>query len=333
MTPETPYNNVALFGGTGQIGQAILDALLRPSTEGYQPNIKVFLRDEQWDDKAGTVPDDPRVEKVRADFGDVRDLAEKLRGVDAVVSALNGPGIDAQYKILDAAAEAGVKRFVPSEYGSEHPWRKPGDDWTHFHPYFDVKQRFHEHMLLHPAMVSRKMTFTVIGVGDLYDQPTETYWIAWAQEKIPDRYVFPIVGDPHSRYEVTKITDMAQYIAAALAKPSTSSDAFLNVVSDVISQQEIADLLQSASGRPVEPDYVSEEEAHAYIAQPETIPARARETRFDPAFWYIVRLQQGTNKFRRHPSLVHNDLYPEVKLTGMEEYLANTVGRKAMEAQ
>lgn len=38
----------------------------------------------------------------------------------------------------------------------------------------------------------------------------------------------------------------------------------------------------------------------------------------------------GTNKFRRHPSLVHNDLFPEVKLTRMQEYFAQTVGQKAM---
>lgn len=105
---EQPYNTVALFGATGQIGRAFLDALLHPSTPGYAPHVKVFLRNEQWDAKASTIPDDARVEKVRADFGDVGQLARQLEGVDALVSALNGPGIDAQYAILDAAAEAGA---------------------------------------------------------------------------------------------------------------------------------------------------------------------------------------------------------------------------------
>ncbi|KPV72355.1 uncharacterized protein RHOBADRAFT_55834 [Rhodotorula graminis WP1] len=331
MSAPEAFQTIALFGATGQIGRAFLDALLRPSTAGYEPRVRVFLRQQQFDDKAATIQDHARVDKVKADFGDVEQLAKLLEGVDAVVSALNGPGIDAQYAILDAAAQAGVKRFVPSEYGFEHPWRKPGDDWTHFHPYFDIKQRFHEHMLLHPAMMSRKMTFTIIGCGDLYDQPTETYWTGWAAEQVPERYVFPIVGDPDSKYEVTKISDLAQFVVAALASPSLSRDAFLNLVSDVVSQQQIADLVASCSGRPVEPDYVSEEQAHAYIERPETIPERARQSRFDPAFWYIVRLQQGTNKFRRHPSLVHNDLFPQVKLTRMDEYLAATIGRRVMD--
>jgi hypothetical protein len=81
-------------------------------------------------------------------------------------------------------------------------------------------------------------------------------------------------------------------VAALLARPSTSKDKILNFVSDVVSQQEIADMLASTSGRPVKPDYVSIDEAHGYIDRPETIPDRAKETRFAPEFWYIVRLQQ-----------------------------------------
>ncbi|GAA5889382.1 hypothetical protein JCM8208_007860 [Rhodotorula glutinis] len=88
-------------------------------------------------------------------------LAKQLDGVDAVVSALHGAGIDAQHAIFDATARAGAMPFVRSDYGSEHPWRKVGDDRTHFHPYLDIQQRWNEHMLLHPVMVSHKMPFIV----------------------------------------------------------------------------------------------------------------------------------------------------------------------------
>ncbi|TKA52601.1 hypothetical protein B0A53_04611 [Rhodotorula sp. CCFEE 5036] len=329
---DDAFTRLALFGATGHIGAAILDALLEPSFGGYEPHVKVFLRDETFSDKADSIRKHPRVELVRADFDDVQVMADKLKGTEAVVSALNGPGIPAQDRILDAAAQAGVKRYLPSEYGSEHPWRKPGETWPRFHPYFDVKAQHKEYMWLHPAMVSGQMSYTIVGVGDLYDQPTETYWTAWAREDIPDEYVFPIVGDPHSKYEVTRIADMAQYITALLARPSTSKDKILNFVSDVVSQQKIADMLASTSGRPVKPDYVSIDEAHGYIDRPETIPDRAKETRFAPEFWYIVRLQQGTNKFRRHPSLIQNSLYPYIKKTPMSEWLAETVGARAIQA-
>lgn len=144
---------------------------------------------------------------------------------------------------------------------------------------------------------------------------------------------------------------MAQYIAALLARPSSSKDSHLNFVSDVVSQQEIADMLKEVTGKEVKPDYVTEEQAHGYIANPETIPERAKQSRFAADFWYIVRLQQGafllpfllfsafrltllsitsllwagTNKFRRHPSLIHNNRFPEIKTTPLRQYLQRIV--------
>lgn len=45
-------------------------------------------------------------------------LTAALKGIDAVVSTVAGTAIKAQDVLVDAAAVAGVKRFIPSEYGS-----------------------------------------------------------------------------------------------------------------------------------------------------------------------------------------------------------------------
>jgi len=50
---------------------------------------------------------------------DGKDWAELLKGVDAVVSAYGGEGMREQYKLLEAAKKAGVKRFIPSEFGCD----------------------------------------------------------------------------------------------------------------------------------------------------------------------------------------------------------------------
>ena len=44
-------------------------------------------------------------------------LLEIFKGQDAVVSAIAGAAIGDQKKIIDIAEKAGVKRFLPSEYG------------------------------------------------------------------------------------------------------------------------------------------------------------------------------------------------------------------------
>jgi hypothetical protein len=62
-----------------------------------------------------TFPASVAVKKVNYDSLD--SLKEALTGIDAVVSAIATPAIGSQIKLIDAANAAGVKRFIPSEYG------------------------------------------------------------------------------------------------------------------------------------------------------------------------------------------------------------------------
>lgn len=66
-------------------------------------------------------------------------LARDLQDVDAVVSALNGPALEAQAIIQYAAADAGVSRFYRSESGFHHIYRKPNDPMGYIHPAWDLK--------------------------------------------------------------------------------------------------------------------------------------------------------------------------------------------------
>jgi hypothetical protein len=53
----------------------------------------------------------------KVDLNSVSALTAALRGQDAVVSVTSVFAIDGQYPIVDAAVAAGVKRFIPSEFG------------------------------------------------------------------------------------------------------------------------------------------------------------------------------------------------------------------------
>ncbi|KAI2486253.1 NAD-binding protein [Pyrenophora tritici-repentis] len=43
--------------------------------------------------------------------------------------------------IQDAAADAGVKRFYPSEYGFHQIYRKPNDPMGYIHPAWNMKAK------------------------------------------------------------------------------------------------------------------------------------------------------------------------------------------------
>lgn len=48
-------------------------------------------------------------------------LVEKLKGIDALISCIAWEHLDSQIPWIHAAKEAGVKRFVPSEWVSPAP--------------------------------------------------------------------------------------------------------------------------------------------------------------------------------------------------------------------
>ncbi len=59
----------------------------------------------------------PTVKVHKTDYDSPSSLAEALAGQDAVVSTIATAALGKQANIIDAAVKAGVKRFIPSEFG------------------------------------------------------------------------------------------------------------------------------------------------------------------------------------------------------------------------
>ena len=96
-SPEAspPLSAVAVFG-TGPLGLAVLRALLRPLAPGYKPKVYAFVRPGHQVDKFKGLSSELRV--VENDYNkENEELVEKLRGIDAIVSTLSGPGIEVQF--------------------------------------------------------------------------------------------------------------------------------------------------------------------------------------------------------------------------------------------
>lgn len=124
------FKTIAIFGSTGQVGRNILQALLDCEKQKFHV-IQVVLPSEK--DATQRAPNtEAKVIDINALGKD--EISAILRGVEVVISALNGKGLQLQPKIQDAAAAAGVKRFYPSEYGMHHIYRRPGDDEGRIHP-------------------------------------------------------------------------------------------------------------------------------------------------------------------------------------------------------
>lgn len=104
----SPYTSFAVVGA-GFLGTPIIKALLKQNA-----SVLVLTRSL---DKA--VPEGAKV--VAVDYNDIPLVTRTLRehAVEVVISTLNpaDTGLPSQNKIADAAKQAGVKLFAPSEFG------------------------------------------------------------------------------------------------------------------------------------------------------------------------------------------------------------------------
>ncbi|RSL45181.1 hypothetical protein CEP51_016125 [Fusarium floridanum] len=108
---STVVKSVALAGAGGHLGRQVLDALLKEQSFDV---IVLASRGRKPID----YPSGARVALV--DYESPESLRDALRGVDAVVSALGKKtGLECQLKLIDAVVAAGVKRFIPSEFGAD----------------------------------------------------------------------------------------------------------------------------------------------------------------------------------------------------------------------
>jgi len=97
-------NTVMIIGGAGNLGSAVVPEFLKTSLK-----VSVLTRPES----KSTFP--PGVNVIRSAY-----TANAFRGQDAVISLIGGNGFGDQKTIIDASIEAGVKWFLPSEFGSDN---------------------------------------------------------------------------------------------------------------------------------------------------------------------------------------------------------------------
>ncbi|KAK5084348.1 hypothetical protein LTR05_005424 [Lithohypha guttulata] len=313
-SPESghKFDTVALFGSNGQIGSFILQSLV----DCRQQSFKVL---------AFTQPDTPSprealnlsksnkdttIEVKPVDLMQISqsELADQLKGVDVIVSALNGKALESQKLILEAAVDAGVKRIYPSEYGMHHVYtQNDGSGWVH--PLWNMKANANEDMIKHPAVFDSKISYTLIGCGDYYNQDREPIWCPWTQSPsdVKDNYILHVAGDQDATADFTHLADFAEFLVVTLCKPEASRNRSINVVSDSISHSQIAKLLEKYTGKQVKIEKYNYDDQRKILSDPKSAPKELRDksredgegqSAFPVDFWFLVKGMQGAGKFR-----------------------------------
>jgi len=131
-----------------------------------EPSFKVTILSRT--SSTATFPLHLPVKRVSDSFTH-EELTSAFRGQDAVINALStGVTIqtDLPFRLIDAAAAAGVKRFIPSEYGTNNLDPRARE----LVPVYDAKGKVLEYLMKKAAESAGRFTWTSVACG---------WWVDW----------------------------------------------------------------------------------------------------------------------------------------------------------
>jgi uncharacterized protein YbjT (DUF2867 family) len=293
---------VALAGATGDLGGRVLSALARRGVE-----VRALVRG----DLPAAAQDAVRARggtPIPVDFADTAALTGALAGAECVVSVLNGlePVIlDLQSRLLDAAAAAGVPRFIPSDFSLDFTRTRPGDNRN-----MDLRRRFMARLDAAPIRATSVLNgaFADLLTGEAPIVLTRfrriLYW-----------------GDPDKPLDFTTKDDVADYTAdVALDRDPPR---VLRIAGDVVSPRDLATLMTRLEDRRWKPLRAGGIGRLSILIR----IARALSPRTDAPFpaWqgmqYLRDMSSGAGKL----SPLDNDRYGKTDWTPAEAVLAPTI--------
>jgi len=291
---------VLLVGGTGNLGALIGRELLKRGAR-----LRLLVRPGSR-------------YKLPADLAQAAEIVEDEQtafpGVFSVVSAVQGGPetiVDAQLRFLRDARQAGVRRFIASDYSMNLFTVPEGDNVSSDHRREFGRRADDERgdvevvHVLNGAFLDRRVLFGFLGAVNL--QKREAY--GW--------------GDGHAEMQFTTYDDTAAYTAAAALDDRPVPEK-LFVAGDSLSFDRLVTEVEAGLGAPMTVKSLgsfSDLDAAIktrYAAEPANVPA------WLPLMYWRAMLN-GSGRL----GPLMNDRYPNIRPTGVREYVARLATERA----
>ncbi|KAH6880709.1 hypothetical protein B0T10DRAFT_581262 [Thelonectria olida] len=226
---QSSIKNVLVVGASGNVGRSTIKALLDESF-----SVTGLTRESS----KATLP--ANVRQVKTDYS-AASLLAAFKGQDAVVSTVSGiapgEGLSLQTAIIEAAIEAGVKVFVPSEFGidtSDHaaatyiPFVKDKLDTV---DYLKTQQD--------------KISWTAVISGGMFDWGLNIPGFGGIDVGARAVTIFDGGDIP---YETTTLDQVGRAIAKSLRHSELTKNQYVYVNSFTTTQNEVVGALERATG-------------------------------------------------------------------------------------
>ncbi|UKZ78359.1 hypothetical protein TrVFT333_006096 [Trichoderma virens FT-333] len=211
--------NVAIAGATGYLGPAVVKAV---KEAGF--NVTVLLRASN----SSEVNFDG-VKIARIEYGSLDSLVDTLKGQDAVMSAMNHLYYDEQKALVEASDKAGVKRFLPSEYGLD-----VSIPAIRAVPYLRAKD------LIQDLLKESSMTYTVLYTGPFLEWGLDNFFVDYRNA------VANVWNGGDISLGISTLADVGRAVVNSLLHSEETENKALYTSSAMTTQNEILSAIQEA---------------------------------------------------------------------------------------
>ncbi|CAJ0548452.1 Ff.00g020650.m01.CDS01 [Fusarium sp. VM40] len=218
------YQSVVLVGASGNLGKLTIPIFLHSGLK-----VTALIRKTS----EATFPDG--IDVVKTDF-DLGSLTKILQGKDAVVSFLPIVSLASQAVVIEAAIAAGVKRFIPSEYGSD----STNPAVVAAVPFFEAKKKYIDYLKTKEDFIS----WTSLVSGPLFDWglPIGFWGFDIAHKKAQ------LIDGGKTKFTATNGAQVGRALVATLANPAKTANKLVSVESFTTTQLEVLDVFEKATG-------------------------------------------------------------------------------------
>ncbi|KAI1455917.1 NAD(P)-binding protein [Annulohypoxylon moriforme] len=239
---------VFIVGATGKTGKSVVNGLIASETNF---DITALARPSSIDSEANNALRSRGVHVVAADLtGPKEELVKILTGADVVISCIVYTSLNDQIPLVEAAKEAGVKRFVPCDFGTPAPRGV-------------MIMRDQKRDIL-AAIQRLYLPFTVIDVG---------WWSLQSVPAVPSGRTKHVVidlvnirpGDGTVPIAYTDLPDIGTYVAKIIVDPRTLNKKVF-AYTEVLSTNQVDELVEEISGEKAIRNHLSADKIRNDIA-------------------------------------------------------------------
>jgi hypothetical protein len=218
---------ILVAGATGNLGNKIVNALLEKGAE-----IRAIVRRETNPEKIAQL-EQKGVKIFVVDMNNKSEIANACKDVDCVVSALSGLRdviIDTQKTLLEAAIEAKVPRFIPSDYSIDFTNLVDGENRN-----LDLRREFHTYLENAPIKA------TTIFNGAFMDMLTAEMPLILFKFK---RILY--WGNPNIKMDLTTTYNVAEFTANVALDDNTPR--YLRITGDSVNAHNVRNIMSDITG-------------------------------------------------------------------------------------